>query len=93
MVKILYPLVVTHGKAKKRVHQEYEVLRNDNPVRQGPVANSRQVIIPTRSVLKCCCGKVCKGERGLNMHQGTCRLVHNLDTELQLDSVEQMTWN
>ena len=61
----------------------------DSPVHQAPLTNSRQVIIPTRSVLKCCCGKVCKGERGLKMHQRSCRLIHNLDTKLQLDIVEQ----
>ena len=76
-------------RCKKRVHQEYEALRNDNPVHRAPVTNSPQVIISSRPVLKCCCGKVCKGERGLKMHQRTCRLVHNLDTELQQDIVEQ----
>jgi hypothetical protein len=37
--------------------------------------------------LKCCCGKVCKGARGLKMHQRCCRVVDGMDDELQ----QQMT--
>ena len=75
-------------RCKKLVYPGYEALRSNNQVHQAPVTNSPQVIIPTRPVLKCCCGRVCKWKRGLKMHQRTCRLVHNLDTELQ-DIVEQ----
>ena len=31
--------------------------------------------------VKCCCGKICKGIRGLKMHQRTCRVVKDLTEE------------
>ena len=51
--------------------------------------STSETIIAKQSALKCCCGKVCKGERGLKMHQRSCRLVHDLDTEMQQDIDEQ----
>ena len=32
--------------------------------------------------VKCCCGKQCKGLRGLKMHQRSCRVIKDLDKEL-----------
>ena len=34
-------------------------------------------------VVKCCCGKVCKGARGLKMHQRSCRVIDGMEEELQ----------
>lgn len=48
----------------------------------GPVANS--------NVIKCCCGKLCKGNRGLKMHQRSCRVVHGLGDELRQDLQEEL---
>ena len=31
--------------------------------------------------IKCCCGKSCKGIKGLRIHQRSCKLVHNLGEE------------
>ena len=31
--------------------------------------------------VKCCCGKVCNGLRGLKMHQRSCRVITSLDSE------------
>ena len=38
--------------------------------------------------VKCCCGKICKGIRGLKMHQRTCRVVKDL-TEETFEFVEE----
>ena len=38
--------------------------------------------------VKCCCGKMCKGIRGLKMHQRTCRVVKDL-TDETFDFVEE----
>ena len=51
--------------------------------------SERDLVIPSRNVVKCCCGKICKGARGLKMHQRSCRVVHGLDTELYADIEEQ----
>ena len=32
--------------------------------------------------VKCCCGKQCKGLRGLKMYQRSCRVIKDLDKEL-----------
>ena len=46
--------------------------------------------LPVKSckVVKCCCGKVCKGARGLKMHQRSCRVIDNLEDELQQQMAE-----
>ena len=38
--------------------------------------------VNTNKSIKCCCGKDCKGIRGLKMHQRTCRVMQGLDDEL-----------
>jgi hypothetical protein len=55
-----------------------------------PAAEIRsQECLPPSSykALKCCCGKVCKGARGLKMHQRSCRVIDGMEEELQ----QQMT--
>jgi len=54
------------------------------------------LISPTKNVsncenVKCCCGKKCKGIRGLKMHQRSCRIVLDLNNELTADILEQHT--
>ena len=76
-------------RCKQRIHQGNDGVVNESLVQQAPLTNCPKVIIPTRSALKCCCGKVCKGQRGLKMHQRSCRLIHDMDSELQQDIVDQ----
>ena len=57
---------------------------------QAPVMNSPNIVISRRSVIKCCCGKICKGARGLKMHQRSCRVIHGLNDELYNDIEEQI---
>ena len=61
----------------------------ENTARQTPVANSPNVVVSSRTVIKCCCGKVCKGARGLKMHQRSCRVIQGLDSEFRTDLEEQ----
>ena len=42
-----------------------EILPNNEPVASSEVT--------------CCCGKKCKGHRGLKMHQRSCRAIHGLN--------------
>ena len=48
-----------------------------------------QECLPASSykAVKCCCSKVCKGARGLKMHQRSCKVIDDMDEELQ----QQMT--
>lgn len=36
-------------------------------------------------LVKCCCGRLCKGNRGLKMHQRSCRVVLDLNYQLRAD--------
>ena len=36
-------------------------------------------------LVKCCCGRLCKGNRGLKMHQRSCRVVLGLNDQLLAD--------
>ena len=42
-------------------------------------------VSPVRNIdvasIKCCCGKLCKGMKGLRIHQRSCRIVNNLGEE------------
>ncbi|KXJ07397.1 hypothetical protein AC249_AIPGENE12732 [Exaiptasia diaphana] len=41
-------------------------------------------------IIKCCCGKNCKGIRGLKSHQRSCRVIHGLNDDLRADIEEQL---
>ena len=51
---------------------------------------SPNVPVTSRAVVKCCCGKICKGARGLKMHQGSFQVIHGLNDELCADLEEQI---
>ena len=55
-----------------------------------PVMHSLFRISNTDDV-KCCCGKSCKGTKGLKMHQRSCRVIHGLNDELLADLEELST--
>ena len=54
-----------------------------------PVITSPEIGTPKRSGIKCCCDKVCKGARGLKMHQRSCRVILGLNNELRADLDEE----
>jgi len=43
--------------------------------------------------VKCCCGKVCKGIRGLKTHQRRCRVIVGLHGNLYEESLEEIASN
>jgi hypothetical protein len=59
------------------------LLREKLPVMQSP-----NVPVPNRTVVKCCCGKICKDARGLKMHQRSCQVIHGLNDELSADPLK-----
>ncbi|CAB4034390.1 Hypothetical predicted protein [Paramuricea clavata] len=65
--------------------------RHDITLREVPVMQSPNVPVPSRTVVKCCCGKICKGARGFKMHQRSCQVIHGLNDELSADLEEQIT--
>ena len=54
-----------------------------------PVITSPTTAIVKKSGTKCCCGKVCKGARGLKMHQRSCWVIMGLNNELLQNVFEQ----
>ena len=47
--------------------------RSGNTEREMPALSNPNIPITQRTVIKRCCGKVCKGNRGLKMHQRSCQ--------------------
>ena len=76
-------------RCKQRVNYAEQDHSAENTARQTPVTNSPNVVVSSRTVIKCCCGKVCKGARGLKMHQRSCRVIQGLDSEFRTDLEEQ----
>ena len=60
---------------------------------QEPVMQFPNVPVTSHMVVKCCCGKICKGARGLKMHQRSCQVIHGLNDELCADLEEQIINN
>ena len=58
-----------------------------------PALSNPNIPITQRTVIKCCCGKVCKGNLGLKMHQPSCQVLHGLNNELCADLEEQIADN
>jgi hypothetical protein len=54
-------------------------------------AFTRMLLIKSYKAVKCCWGKVCKGARGLKMHQRSCRVIDDLEDELQQQMSEVLT--
>ena len=78
---------------KQRVNQVGQSGSERMTTREAPVVNSPAVVISKCTVIKCCCGKICKGNRGLKMHQRSCRVIQGLNNELCADPEEQITDN
>ena len=75
-------------RCKSKVEYEQEPTVNANPTMEMPT----QKCLPVKSckAVKCCCGKVCKGARGLKMHQRSCRVIDDLEDELQQQMTEAL---
>ena len=77
-------------RCKQRINQPEQENPGATP-RPVPVIQSPNVPLSSRMVVKCCCGKICKGARGLKMHQRSCQVIHSLNDELCADLEEQIT--
>ena len=75
-------------RCKSKVGNERESTLNVNPAMEMPT----QMCLPVKSckAVKCCCGKVRKGARGLKMHQRSCRIIDDLEDELQQQMTEAL---
>ena len=85
---------ITLGRHSWRCKQRINPTEQDHPrtnTRDVPVMQSPNVPVSSRTVVKCCCGKICKGARGLKMHQRSCQVIHGLNDELCKDLEEQIT--
>ena len=75
-------------RCKQKIHHannaENRTLRGRMPVISSPAVGT-----PKRGGIKCCCGKVCIGDRGLKMHQRSCRIISGLNNELRADLDEE----
>ena len=67
-------------RCKQRVHSNTTGPDGDIniPLVTGTVSPVRNIDVAS---IKCCCGKSCKGIRGLRIHQRSCRIVNNLGEE------------
>ena len=79
-------------RCKQRINRA-EQAQPDATTRSVPVMQSPNVPVSSRTVVKCCCGKICKGARGLKIHQRSCQVVHGLNDELRADLEEQIRTN
>lgn len=80
-------------RCKQRVHQEEQTGSEDTRSREAPILNSPTVVISNRTVVKCCCGKICKGARDLKMHHRSCQVIDGLNNELCSDLEEHISDN
>ena len=73
-------------RCKSKAKFERGYIDNVTPTMEN-TAKETLPIVSYKAAVKCCCGKVCKGARGLDMHQRSCRVIEDLQDELQ----QQMT--
>ena len=76
-------------RCKGKVEYEQETTANVIPAVEMPL----QECLPVKpyKAVKCCCGKVCKRPRGLEMHQRSCRVIKDLEDDLQQQMAEVLT--
>ena len=70
-------------KEKLRSDSESNPALNNCESTSTPIATTleRSKDISNCSEVKCCCGKLCNGLRGLKMHQCSCRVIKGLEQE------------
>ena len=74
-------------RCKKKTNERDETHRGNS---RGPQSdhnhfetNLSNASVNNTYIIKCCCGKRCKGLRGLKMHQRSCRVLYGLGKELE----------
>ena len=79
--KILSRWAAVHGAANNEfIEPKVRILEGSNSR-----MNDRADTAPRVCFTKCCCRKLCKGNRGLKMHQRSCRVVLGLNDQLHAD--------
>ena len=74
------------GRHSWRCKEKLKSSENDDSTRnkgsrKGNIStnNKNNCVTPQNCrQVKCCCGKICNGQRGLKMHQRSCRVVQGL---------------
>ena len=66
---------------------EFDQTSKQNKVAAVEIRTQECLPASSYKFVKCCCGKVCKGARGLKMHQRNCKVIDDMEEELQ----QQMT--
>ena len=74
-------------RCKQRMYLQENYTESNE--RRMPTINTPNIPITQRTLIKCCCGKACKGNRGLKMHQRSCQILHGLTNELLDDLAEE----
>ena len=74
-------------RCKKKTNERDETHRGNS---RGPQSDHNHfetdlsnASVNNTSIIKCCCGKRCKGLRGLKMHQRSCQVLYGLGKELE----------
>ena len=75
----------THMDCKNKVELEQKTPQNGVP--NVEIRSQECLPINSYKVIKCCCGKICKGACGLKIHQRSCKVIDDMQEELQ----QQMT--
>ncbi len=80
-------------RCKQKINDPNLNANSENPtsyeIHVEPVISSPTTDLTKKSGVKCCCGKVCKGARGLKAHQRSCRVILRLNEELLEHVIEQ----
>ncbi|XP_028412518.1 uncharacterized protein LOC114535400 [Dendronephthya gigantea] len=73
-------------RCKEKITDPYSNVYPNHPtssrISAEPVISSPNSGINKKSGTKCYCGKICKGTRGLKMHQRNCQVILGLNNEL-----------
>jgi hypothetical protein len=84
-------------RCKEKIDDPNLFVNSNNPTADGisvePVISSPTTSVAKKTGIKCCCGKICKGTRGIKMHQRSCRVILGLNSELLEDLFEQAESN
>ena len=68
-------------RCKEKLNSDNDEKNRNNGSRKGKTSSTHENSCATTqscSLIKCCCGKICNGQKGLKMHQRSCRVIQGL---------------
>ena len=80
-------------RCRQRANRTEQTASENPTTSELPVTSSPKVVIASRTAVKCYCGKICKGHRGLKMHQRSCQVINRLNNKLCEDLEEKIQEN